>query len=388
MIVLTWMLRILLGLVSLAWLLTVLKILSQWRDPDWTLTPKDPAADPDISVSVIIPARNEGENIGPCLDTVRAQDHKNLQVVVLDDGSSDGTGRILADHAARDPRITALGGSGEGLPDGWFGKPWACQRAQEAATGDWLFFIDADVRLDPAAVSRVVAYGEAQGVDMVTGLGAMGMETFWEKVLQPAVGGLILAGNDLDAVNDPEKPDKNLANGQLIAVRRSAYDEIGGHGAVKQDILDDIGMARALVTAGKTYRCLRMRALFSCRMYTSLGEIWEGWTKNLFAGMRYSWGNVVAALIFTFLFSVLGPVLVLAGLVGLVGAEWLIWGAVLTVLLQSARAFMDIRYGQSVLHGLTHAPANAMVMAIIVHSGLRTRSGAVTWKGRTYKPGG
>lgn len=387
MIAILWMLRILLGLVVLGWVLTVLRILSQWRAPDWTLTPASPAADPTLSVSVIIPARDEGHNLGPCLDTVRAQDHPTLQIIVLDDGSSDDTGLILAGQAERDPRITALSG-GEPLPDGWFGKPWALQRAQEKATGAWLFFIDADVRLDPAAVSRVVAHGEAEGVDMVTGLGAMGMETFWEKVLQPAVGGLILAGNDLDGVNDPAKTDKNLANGQLIAVRRSAYDAIGGHGAVKEDILDDIGMARALVAAGKTYRCLRMRELFYCRMYTGLGEIWEGWTKNLFAGMRYSWGNAAAAVIFTFLFSVCGPVLVLLALLGVLGTEWLVWGLVLTVLLQTARTLMDIRYGQSVLHGLTHAPANALLMAIIVHSGLRTQSGSVTWKGRTYKPEG
>ena len=102
---------------------------------------------------------DEGHNLGPCLDTVRAQDHPTLQIIVLDDGSSDDTGLILAGQAERDPRITALSG-GEPLPDGWFGKPWALQRAQEKATGAWLFFIDADVRLDPAAVSRVVAHGE------------------------------------------------------------------------------------------------------------------------------------------------------------------------------------------------------------------------------------
>lgn len=387
MIILLWLLRGLLALTALGWLLTIVKILQQWRDPDWTLTPDSPPADPDIPVSVVIPARNEGDNIGPCLDTVRAQDHRSLQIVVLDDGSSDETGLVLKGQAERDDRIVALSG-GEALPPDWFGKPWALQRAQASATGDWLFFIDADVRLDPAAVSRVVGYGEAEGVDMVTGLGAMGMETFWEKVLQPAVGGLILAGNDLDAVNDPEKTDRNLANGQLIAVRRSAYDAVGGHEAVRQDILDDIGMARALVAAGKTYRCLRMRELFYCRMYTSLGEIWEGWTKNLFAGMRYSWGNAIAALVFTFLFSVSGPFFIIIAALGLVGSEWLWWGIGLTVLMQTARGLMDVRYGQSPLFGLTHAPANLMVMGIILHSGLRTRSGAVTWKGRTYKPTG
>ena len=379
-----WLARGLLSLVALGWVLTIVKIIARWIKPRWQLLPSDPPADPAITASVVIPARNEGNNIGPCLDTVRAQDHPALQIVVLDDGSADATGTILADHAARDARITALRG-GEALPEGWFGKPWALQRAQRHATGQWLVFIDADVRLHPAAVSRIIGYGEREGLDMVTGLGAMGMETFWEKVLQPAVGGLILAGNDLDAVNDPGKPDRNLANGQLIAIRRAAYDDIGGHASVRQNILDDVGIARALVAAGKTYRCLMLRELFHCRMYTSLPEIWEGWTKNLFAGMRYSWGHVASALIFTFLFSVSGPVLIGIGLAG-AGREWLWWGLGLTALLQLARGLMDCRYGQPLLYGLTHAPANLLVMAMVIHSGLRTRSGAVTWKGRTYQP--
>jgi len=382
---LLWPLRIVLGLVVLGWSLAIVRIIVNWQRPRWALGPDDTPAAPDVPVSIVIPARDEEGNIGACLDTAAAQDHPTLQIVVMDDGSTDRTPEILAAQAAREPRLTLLQG-GDGLPDGWFGKPWALQRAQASATGRWLVFVDADVRLHPAAISRVIGYAEREGVDMVTGLGALGAETFWEKVLQPAVGGLILAGNDLDAVNDPEKADKNLANGQFIAVSREAYDAIGGHSAVKQDILDDIGMARALVAAGKTYRCLRMRELFYCRMYTGLGDIWEGWTKNLFAGMRYSWGNALAAIIFTFLFSVAGPFLVVLSLAAGLDAEWLWWGIVLTVLLQSARGMMDLIYGQPALYGLTHAPANVMVIAMIVHSAIRTARGGVSWKGRTYQP--
>jgi chlorobactene glucosyltransferase len=160
-----------------------------------------------------------------------------------------------------------------------------------------------------------------------------------------------------------------------------------GHASVRQDILDDIGLARALVAGGHTYRCLRMRELFYCRMYSGLSDIWEGWTKNLFAGMRYAWVNVFSALLFTFLFSVSGPLLLLLVAAGVLsGQEWLVWGLVLTGLTQGARLLMDVLYQQPVLYGLTHAPANLLVMAMIVHSALRSRGGRVTWKGRTYQP--
>lgn len=380
-----WILRTVFGLVALGWVLAIVRIVRQWHRPRWVLRPSDPAAESGVSVSVVIPARNERDNIGACLDTVAAQDHPTLQIVVLDDGSTDGTTAIVNEFAERESRLTVLNG-GEGIADGWFGKPWALQRAQKHATGEWLIFVDADVRLHPHAVSRVVHAAKDAGVDMVTGLGALGAETFWEKVLQPAVGGLILAGNDLDEVNDPTKTDKNLANGQFIAISREAYDAIGGHEAVRQDILDDIGMARALVGAGRTYRCLRMRELFYCRMYTGFADIWEGWSKNLFAGMRYSWGNAIAALVFTFLFSVSGPVVLAGALMLELELEWVWWGIVLTVLMQGARGLMDGLYKQPIAYGLTHAPANVLVMAMIVNSALQTSRGNVSWKGRTYKP--
>jgi chlorobactene glucosyltransferase len=382
---LLWPARVLLGLVVIGWSLALIRIMLNWWRPRWTLRPVDPAAAADVSVSIVIPARNEEDNIGACLDTALAQDHPALQVVVLDDGSTDRTGEILAAQAAREPRLTTLSG-GEGVAEGWFGKPWALQRAQASATGEWLVFVDADVRLHPSAISRTIGYAVREEVDMVTGLGALGAETFWEKVLQPAIGGLILAGNDLDAVNDPAQTDKNFANGQFIAISREAYDAVGGHEAVKRDILDDIGMARAMVAAGRTYRCLRMRELFYCRMYTGFADVWEGWSKNLFAGMRYSWVNAAVAVAATFAFSVSGPLLLLLSLALGLDAEWLWWGVVLTVQLQLARGLMDHLNKLPLAFGLTHAPANVLVMGLIVHSAVRTSRGNVSWKGRTYQP--
>ena len=242
------------------------------------LGPDSPNLTTPVSASIVIPARNEANNIEACLLSCVAQDLQELQVVVLDDASSDGTGEIIQRLSDLYPTITALKGDGAPLPEGWYGKPWACQRAQSKATGEWLLFIDADVVIAREALSRAIAYAKENALDMVTGIGEMVMLSFWEKTLQPAVGGMILAGNSLRKVNDHERKDNNLANGQFILISREAYDAIGGHQSVQNNIIDDIGIARALVEKDLKYHCLDLHDLFKCRMYTSFGEIWEGWT--------------------------------------------------------------------------------------------------------------
>lgn len=369
--------------VVLLWALVLARVVSRKLRPVWALGPQDPPAAPDVPVTLVIPARNEVNNLGPALDCALAQDHPNLQIVVLDDGSTDGTGEVLARYAQANPgRITPLSG-GEALPPGWFGKPWALQRAQRHATGRWLVFLDADVRLAPQCVSRVVGHGERQGLDMVTGLGELVMESFWERVLQPAMGGVILLGNNLDEVNDPARKDKNLANGQLIAIRRGSYDRLGGHEVVRDNILDDVGLARALKARDMRYHCLTMRSLFRVRMYTSLGEIWEGWTKNLFAGMHYSVKNVLISVSFLAVFVLTGPALVLLAAAGVVGREWLAWGLVHWALVQGVRAVYDAGTRQR-LYGLTHVPATALTLLIMLNSARRSRRGGVRWRGRVY----
>lgn len=376
-----WALRILVALVVLGWLAAVLKVWRRRQNPVFVLGPTAAAADGALRVSVVIPMRDEAENVRGCLDAVLAQDHPNLQVVVMDDGSTDSTSELLAEYA---DRVQVVKGDGGALPEGWFGKPWALQRAQEHADGDWLFFIDADVRLAPEAVSRVVRYGVDNELGMVTGLGTLTMDTFWEKVLQPAVAGLILMGNDLNDVNDEAKTDKNMASGQLLAFTRDAYDRVGQHGAVKNDILDDVGLARAIVGSEQRYHCLFLRELYTCRMYTTLGEIWEGWSKNLFAGLHYSWVVTFFVQLYLFCTVLLGPTLLVLGAVGVIDREWMWWGMAQVVVMQGVRAWMDRIWGQELIYGLTHAPATAVVMAIIVNSGIKSRGSGVSWRGRSY----
>lgn len=372
--------RFFLGLAVLGWVSSAVKIELRKRDRKWALGPGEQALPDGVAVSVVVPARNEAGNIDKCVAHILAQTQVELDLVVMDDGSTDGTTEILETWAKRDSRLTVLRGE-ESLPEGWYGKAWALHRAQASAKSSWIVFVDADVALHPEAVTSVVAYAEEHQLDMVSGIGRLEMLTFWEKVMQPAVAGLILAGNDMDKVNDPESPGRVLANGQFIAVRRSAYDAVGGHESVRSNVLDDVGLAQQVIEGGFAYQFLVLRELFSCRMYTSFGEIWAGWSKNLFAGLKYSWTVLFLVLFFLANQVLAGPVLLALGLTDVLGAEWLIWGAVLCALMQIVRFQMDRVWGLSPLFGLTHAPANLILMALLLNSGVSNRRG-VSWKGR------
>lgn len=386
-----WVARASLLFILLGWVLALVKGIRAFVKQRWVLNGTFASAPAGLPVSILIPARNEERGIEACVLSALQQDHPTLEVIVLNDGSTDETGPILASLQHKYSNLKVIESEGGELPEGWFGKPWALQRAQRYATGRWLLFVDADVVLAPEAVSRTVEYARVNQLDMVTGLGELQMDSFWEKVMQPVVGGLILAGNSLSSVNNPDKPDSNLANGQFILVSRDAYDEIGRHASVQSNILDDIGIARALVAKGKRYHCLYLDSLFRCRMYTSFSEIWEGWTKNLFAGLRYSVSNLMLALLFTFAFSILGHLLFVLGAfrlfgVSIVSTEMMIWGTAIMVACQATRALMDHRRGMNLLYGLTHAPANMLVLLLLINSARHSLRGTVTWKGRTYKP--
>ena len=153
-----WIVRIIGALVTLGWTIAIVKGLRAWNSKKWVLGPDAPAGTEDTLVSIIVPARNEEGSIDACIETARNQDHPSLEIIVLDDASTDMTPNIVSKHAEQDSRVLALTGEGKPLPDGWFGKPWALERAQAHAKGEWLAFIDADVQLSPEAISRCLLY--------------------------------------------------------------------------------------------------------------------------------------------------------------------------------------------------------------------------------------
>ena len=380
-----WFARFCLGTLALFWVGALVRAVRAKQDDRYRADENSVGPDSPVRVGVVVPARNEERHVGVLVESILAQDHRDIAVVVLNDGSTDRTGEILSGF--EDPRLTVIDGGQAPLPAGWLGKAWACQRgAKSLLEGPeppgWLLFVDADVTLHPHAISAALGHATRNELGMVSGLGRLVMETFWEKVLQPVVAGLIMAGNDLDRVNDPDNDDdRPLANGQFILVRQDAYQAVDGHAAVRTDVLDDVGMASAIKGAGYPYNLIFMRDLFSCRMYTNLGELWEGWTKNMYAGMRYSLVNLAIVMLFVTWMSLV-PYLLLAW--GLVSGhpEWTAWGGGICAVVQIVRLWLDIQVGQDPKYGPTQPFAVVMLLALLAHSGIRAKRGTAAWKGR------
>jgi glycosyltransferase involved in cell wall biosynthesis len=371
-----WVVRIYAGLVGLFWLSIAAKTWESRKDMAWKLDPNSPVLPGLPRLRVVIPARNEAANIGACLQALSASDHPNWAVTVFDDGSTDGTGAIAEKYGAE-----VLRGE-EGIPPEWRGKTWALQRATRNIQEEWILFLDADVRVQPTCLSRTHSYAITEKVDLLSGYGRLTMESFWEKVIQPTVGGVIVLGNPMDRVNDDQEQERVMANGQLILVRREVYEELGAHERVKDKITEDVELARLFRGNGRRQRCLMMRDLFSCRMYSSLEEIWLGWTKNFYIGLRKKRAAAAILVFFLLVYNMLPALLLPYGIWS--GGEIAAWLVGLWGLMQGVRLMLDLRTGQEPFYGLLQPLGAFMVAAIVLDSMRRAATGKLVWKGRVY----
>jgi chlorobactene glucosyltransferase len=370
---------------------------------DIVVEPAPPPVDAPL-ISVCIPARNEERNIRACVEAVLAQDYPNLEIIVLDDRSTDKTPEILRDlfmesrSLLRDIRQQAaelhvLNGSD--LPSGWAGKPHALFQAATVARGDWLCFIDADTFLTPIALSACFAKAIESKADMFTIMTFQILGSFWERVVMPLVMTALSVGFSPRKVNDPTRKDA-IANGQFILIKRSVYVAIGGHESVKNQIVEDKAISEQVKWNGYRLIVADGREAARTRMYTSLPEMWEGWTKNIYLGLRDQkgllylgvFGAIVALLAALFLpiWPLLGVSWLLHGgtwMAWLVLLESLIfWGYLIAVRAQVCRS-MDI----SPWYALTTPLGAAVFAAMMITSAFRVISGkGVSWKGRNYSP--
>ena len=375
-----------LGLLTLIWLSNLLSVIRATGNPPFRLR-ADTYAGPAPGaprVSVIIPARNEERNIGACLDALAVADHDQVEIVVVDDRSEDRTRAEVEERQAREvdaPRIRLV--AGDGPPAGWMGKIAAVWRGQQHAKGEYLLFLDADVRVSPSGIRQCLHYIVDKGVDGVSVIGFLVNETFWERVIQPVVGSLILAGNRPEKVNDPAKADA-MANGQFIVVSRAAYDAVGGHEAIKGEILDDVVFARLMKSQGRKLHLLYGREIFACRMYDGFPEIWEGWSKNLFPGLHHSLAltTAVCSLVFS---TALLPFLLAPWFAATLGLAAPVTGLSLGVvaLIYATYGYGLYENGQPAGWFWTYPLGVALMLAIFANSALSIRfGGGVTWKGR------
>jgi chlorobactene glucosyltransferase len=377
------------ALLALPWflLLGVLPLLLRRRPRLGDRTP--PLAQDEPLVSIIIPARNEAENISACLATVFASCYQHREIIVVDDGSVDGTADIARILEARgDGKFRLI--EGEPLPAGWLGKCWACWQGYRAARGEVLVFTDADTRHDDELLGHAVAALGAERADLVSLMPRQLMESFWERMVQPQILTLIsLRYRDLRRVNRSRNPRDVIANGQFMLFRRDAYEAIGGHQSVRHNVTEDLALAQAIVMSGRRLFVAHAEDLMDTRMYRSLAGLLEGWSKNLAIGARQTvppflrptlpWLIGIAAI----LFWCVPPAVLVAAALGYAGGTPAAWALAVTLLSVVFWMTNNIRLRIPLFHALLY-PVGALVAGLLFFLSA-LRGDRVHWRGRSYE---
>ncbi len=376
-----------------------------------------PAAAGAPRVSILVPARNEALNIGPCVRSLLAQDYPNCELLVLDDHSTDGTGDLVrglglgeasVGEAASFPRpLPPAGGTqrvplqprmltGAALPPGWTGKGWACHQLAAQATGDFLFFTDADTEHAPGTVSAAVAYAQRNRADLVSAWPRLVTVTWGEQLVIPMIVVLamilyphwlmlFLQKHPHLAARLPRSAQRLLgaANGQFMFFTRAGYDRIGGHAGERSHVVEDVALGRAVASRmGEGMRLFNCESLrFStCRMYRSFGETWDGFTKNIRPAFERSLVGFLGlgawqlcGYLLPFVFAVCAP-------------RPLVFAQVAAIYV--IRILLTLRFRTSWLSCVLHPVGQVLALGIGLNSWRRSARGGVSWKGRTYQVSG
>jgi chlorobactene glucosyltransferase len=233
-----------------------------------------------VPVSVMVPARNEQKNIDNCLQSLRAQEYPDYEIIVLDDNSEDRTADIVTKHAQEDKRIKLI--CGLPLEHGWTGKNWACHQLAQHARGDFFIFTDADTKHASYAISNTIAWIQKYKLDMLSAFPQQITITFSEKLIVPFIDFILYSLLPLWATYFFKSPAFSAANGQWIAFTRECYNDIDGHAAVRDQVVEDIELNRQAKIKGRRTLTLAGTDTVFCRMYHSASEVWYGFTKNFF----------------------------------------------------------------------------------------------------------
>lgn len=342
-------------------------------------TPAFREAEEGTLVSVLVPARNEEANIAACVESALASQGVPVEVVVMDDGSTDRTAEIVGAIAARDPRVRLQ--QAPPLPQGWTGKVHACQRLADAARGTHLFFVDADVRLAPRAAAALVAHQRETGVGLVSAVPRQVTRSLGELLTVPMINFLMMGYLPVPIMRTRLDRGLGAACGQTMLFERAGYDAIGGHESIRHLLHDGIQLARRMRDHGRMTDVVLGAELATCRMYERFDQAWAGFIKNAHEGMA-SWGQLPVWTALLGFGHVLPPILFLLALLGVGSLTLALAALALSLGLRVAitRATRE-SWWTVPLHPATVAVGLAIQWASLLGLG-RGRAGG--WKGRVY----
>jgi len=325
-------------------------------------------------VSILVPARNEERNIAACLEGLETQVYSNLEVLILDDGSTDNTAALVNHFIKHDPRVKLIVGAP--LPSEWLGKNWACDQLARHSRGEILLFIDADCRCTPDAVSHTVGWMQHLQAGMMSVFPQQLTLTLAEKLVVPVIYIFVYSLLPVWLVYRSRSPIFAAANGQWLAFTRDAYQRLGGHRAVRHQIVEDVELSRLAKRLGERLLIVCGTREVFCRMYDSAKAVWEGFSKNAFglAGFRAApFFALMATLVLAFIFPYF-----------MLWMDSAVRPACIAVLLNVAlRLILAWRYLQPSFVGvLLHPVAVAFALLIGLNSFRWCKTGKIRWKGR------
>lgn len=338
-------------------------------------------------LSVVIPARNEAAQIETVVRSVLASSYRPLEVLVVDDRSTDDTAARVEAIARTDPRLRLV--RGEPLPRGWYGKPWACRQGARAATGEIIVFTDADTAHAPALLGHAVATLQHDGADLLTLAPRQLIVSFWERLVMPQVWVVLGLRYHPGTVNRATRPRDAIANGQFMMFPRASYEALGTHEAVRGEVVEDLAFAQHVVRSGRRLRFAFANTLMTTRMYQNLPQLVEGWSKNMYLGARLTYPGqpllqavaplLIASALLFWLAPPVGLVLALAGVAP--GLLW--WSVAACVLAAGFWALISFGMGAPMWYGLLFPLGAATTLGILGRSMLRGAR-KVEWRGRVY----
>ncbi len=321
-------------------------------------------------VSVLIPARNEERNIPNLLNSLSSQNYQNLEIIVLDDNSNDNTATIV--NKFSDVTKSRLL-SGVLLPETWLGKNWACNQLSNEAKGEYLLFIDADVILDSSAISNAIRYMQEYNLDMLSSFSTQQISGFGSWLTIPLVNWLLLNFLPLKFVLWFKNPSFAAANGQFILFKTETYKQIGGHAAVKDQVVEDMAFAKILKRKGyKIITTLGDNTVF-CKMYSGFNEGVNGFAKNFFPGFE------IPAMLFYMLLLFFAVTFLAPFVMALLSYKFIL----ITAIILLARIFQSLPSKQNIVINTLLHPLQIIVMLYIgVLSVNRLNNNRIEWKGR------
>ncbi len=331
------------------------------------------------SVSVLIPARNEANNLPACLETVIEQGSVISEILVYNDHSTDNTSQVINAYSARSPKVKLV--TVVPILSGWSGKNFACAQLAKAAKREWVLFIDADARLTPNAVNRMLSEAKIRQVTFLSCWPELKMQTLAEKLLMPLLNFVVFSiyPSWLALIKRPEfefNAGLGLAHGACMLFERNSYEQFGGHEKVKGEIFEDTRIAQLWRADGKAGACLDGQEIVYLRMYSSFTEIWSGFQKNIYPAFtqEYNFWLFLSVHIFVFFYPFVGILLYKSSL-----------PLIASLLVLLTRIMLVIRFRHSLLSVLFHPLGEFILILLGLSSWWRCKTGrGVVWKGRTY----